>query len=325
MSEAVQQIVFLSHAGFRMLGEPMFRLSAGLRIPSMVIQLGDVETVLPLRSVAREFHIDLESQDGKMLVLIEQALDFVVAVRLGDKLPSELSGGAASWEPSARDRRVAASRVRLKLLRCVFSLLGTPATVTNGGTPGWEEESNNRKLLEQAIAGAADAIEGMDAADANARIASICEEVAYVESMHRSLTRGLTTMSEKLLRNQDQVPAQHLETIKQVQSLARSGMAEIKRRFQEIDDRLTDFLAVLIDLPPSIAWLRSQRDWLFRTNHAWEPVFNDWASAPKHFDEFFMKVVDRTYVFLAPRFMSVQDWDIRDTRLKQAKVRAKVW
>jgi hypothetical protein len=31
-----------------------------------------------------------------MLILIEQALDYVVSLRLGDKLPSELNGGAAS-------------------------------------------------------------------------------------------------------------------------------------------------------------------------------------------------------------------------------------
>ena len=53
----------------------------------MVVQLSSQEAVLPLKSVAREFRIEPNSADGQMLELIEQALDFVVALRIGDKLP----------------------------------------------------------------------------------------------------------------------------------------------------------------------------------------------------------------------------------------------
>ena len=110
MSQTIPQICYLSHAGFRMLGDPIFRLSEGTKVPSMVIRLEGQEAVLPLGSVAREFRVDAESADGQMLTLIEQALDFVVSIKIGDKLPSELNGGAASWEPTAQDRRIAASR-----------------------------------------------------------------------------------------------------------------------------------------------------------------------------------------------------------------------
>ena len=124
--------------------------------------------MLLLRSVAREFRIDPKSADGQMLGLIEQALDFVVALKLGDKLPSELSGGEASWQPNAQDRRVATSRVRHSLLRCVFSRLGESDTSSNGNTPGWEDEPKNRKPWEQAIAGATAAIEGSNLAQMTA-------------------------------------------------------------------------------------------------------------------------------------------------------------
>ena len=124
MSQTAPQICHLSHAGFRMLGEPVFRLSEGTRVPSMVVQLDSQEAVLPLQSVAREFRIDPAGADGQMLSLIEQALEFVVSLKLGDKLPSELNGGAASWEPDTQDRRVADSRVRHILVRCIFARQG---------------------------------------------------------------------------------------------------------------------------------------------------------------------------------------------------------
>src|ERR1700761_8558428 len=225
MSQTAAPICHLSHAGFRVLGEPVFRLSEGTRVPSMVVQLESQEAVLPLRSVAREFKIEPESADGKMLSLIEQALEFVVALKLGDKLPSELNGGTASWEPNEQDRRVASSRVRYNLVRCVFARLGKSLSVTSGGEPGWEDDRKNRALLEDALAAAGQQLDVADAADVAARLASISEEMAYIETMRRSLARGIASVRDKLLRAQiGEVPVSQQETVKQVQSLARAGV-----------------------------------------------------------------------------------------------------
>jgi hypothetical protein len=326
MSQTVAQICHLAHAGFRMLGEPVFRLSEGARVPSMVVELEGQEAVLPLRSVAREFRIDPTSADGQMLDLIEQALDFVVALKLGDKLPSELSGGVASWDPTEQDRRIAASRVHYNLVRCVFARLGKSVTISGGGAPGWEDDPKHRALLEQAIAGAAAQLDGAEIADVAERVASISEEMAYIEAMRRALARGISSLRDKLLHiHAGEIPVSQQATVKQVQALAHLGIHEIMSRFDEVDVRLDDMLAMLRDLPTVVAALRRQRDWLFRTNRSWAAVFNDWAAAPKHFDEFLVKVVERTYLFLAPRFMSFQEWTKVDARIKKTAVKAKVW
>jgi hypothetical protein len=326
MSQTVPQICQLSHAGFRMLGEPVFRLSEGTRIASMVVQLESQEAVLPLRSVAREFRIEPASPDGQMLNLIEQALDYVVAIKLGDNLPSELNGGEASWEPNEQDRRIAASRVRFNLVRCVFARMGKSLTMTGGGAPGWEDESKNRALLQQAISDAATQLDGTDLADVTARVASISSEMAHIEAMRRALARGISNLRNKLLHIQaGEVPISGQATVKQVQTLAQTGIKEIMNRFDEVDARLDDTLALLRDLPTVIAALRRQRDWFFRTNRAWGPVFAEWAAAPQHYDDFLLKVVERTYLFLAPRFMSFQEWTAMDNRLKKRTIRATVW
>jgi hypothetical protein len=326
MAQATPAICYLSHPGFRMLGEPVFRLSEGARVPSMVVQLESQDAVLPLRSVAREFKVEPGSADGKMLELIEQALDFVVLLRLGDKLPSELDGGQASWEPSEQDRRIAASQVRHNLVRCVFARMRRTVTVKGGATPGWEEEAHNRVLLQQAINGAAAQIEGTNEAEIATRVDSLNTEMAYIECMRRTLVRGINGPREKLLRIKlGEVPIARQETVKQVQTLARRGLAEITTRFDSVDQRLDDVLAMVRDLPPAVAWLRTQRDWQFRTNHAWTPVFTDWANAPSNFDDFLWRVVERTYTFLAPRYMSFQEWNIRDTRVKKDTMRVDTW
>jgi len=326
MSQAVPQICYLDHAGFKALGDPVFRLSEGARIASMVIQLDGQEAVLPLQSLAREFKLGPETGDGQMLSLIEQALDFVVSLKLGDKLPTELNGGEASWEPTTQDRRIASGRVRHNIVRSVFARLGTQANISGGAAPGWEEDPKNAAMLKQAITGAVTLLEGTDEDEVTIRIAAICEEMAYIEAMRRALAKGIGTLKDKLLHMPTgDVPISQQETVKQVQSLARLGIKEIMGRFDEVDVRLDDILAILRDIPKVVASLRRQRDWLFRTNRAWAPVFADWGNAPKHFDEFLLKVVERTYLFLAPRFMSFKEWTLVDARIKKSAVKAKVW
>jgi hypothetical protein len=292
----------------------------------MVVQLESQEAVLPLHSIAREFGVDAASPDGQMLILIEQALDFVVALRLGDKLPSELNGGESSWKPSEQDRKVATSRVWHDLLRCVFARMGQSVTIAGAGAPGWEDTTANQEWLQKAVDGAVVQLGDPDAMEVAVSVASISEELACIETMRRTLMRGMAGPQEKLLKIQaDQIPVSRRDTMKQVQGLARRGLNEVTGRFDEVDARLDDILAMLRDTPAAIAWLRRQRDWLFRTRHAWEPVFADWAAAPNRFDEFLWKVVERTYSFLAPRFMSFQEWTTMDTKAKQQAKREKVW
>jgi hypothetical protein len=327
MAQAVPQVCQLSHAGFRMLGEPMFRLSQGTRVASMVVLLQGQETVLPLRAVAREFAIDPASPDGQMLNLIEQALDFVVSLRPGDDLPSELRGGESSWDPTAADCEVATSRVWLELVRCVFARLGQKVEIIGADKPGWKDLARNAELTGRAIDGAVSQLGGPDAAEVNARVAAVSAELARVETMRRTLLRGMASPLTKM----QQIPVAKLladqrSMISHVLALAKRGLLEITNRFTEVDSRFDDMLAVLRDAPAEIAWLRHQRDWLFRTRQAWDPVFADWASASGHADEFLWKTMDRTYSFLAPRFMSFEEWTVLDAKpAKKPTMRGTVW
>jgi hypothetical protein len=324
MNQVSPQVCQLTHAGFRMLGEPIFRLGDGNQVPCMVVPLDNQQAVLPLRSLVREFNIDPDSADGKMLRLIEQALDFVVAVRIGDTLPSELQG-IASWDPTDQDRRVASSRIWHSLVRCVFAKMGQSFDIPGGVSPGWESDPANQKLLRDAIAGAAGLLGDADPEATRSRVAAVIAELAYIEAMRRMLTRGISSIADKLMRRgYKDLPTARRETLKQVQSLSRRGIAEITRRFDEVDAALDDVLAMLRDMAATVADLRRKRDWLFRSNHAWTPMFNDWANSSGYFDEFMWKIVERSYLFLAPRYMPYQEWtSYSATKVQEPLV--KVW
>ncbi len=309
-----------------MLGEPMFRLSQGARIASMVVQLHGQETVLPLRAVAREFAIDPASPDGQMLDLIEQALDFVVALRPGDTLPSELRGGEASWKPTVGDCEVATGRLWLELARSVFAQLGQKLEIIDADKPGWQDLPANTELTHKAIDGAVSQLGGPDAAEVAARVAAVSTELACVETMRRTLLGGMAGPLNKM----QQIPAAKLltdqrSTVSHVLALAKRGLLEITKRFAEVDSRFDDILAVLHDVPAEIVWLRHQRDTLFRTKQGWDPVFADWANTSGYVDEFLWKTVDRTYRFLAPRFMSFEEWTVLDAKPAKPALRGVVW
>ena len=67
----------LTHRVFTSFGEPLFRRSETDGTPVMVVKLGEKEAAIPLRSLQREFGIPDDSDDGRMLGLIAQSLDFV--------------------------------------------------------------------------------------------------------------------------------------------------------------------------------------------------------------------------------------------------------
>ena len=114
--ESPPERCLLNHQVFTMLGAVSFRRARADGTPVMVVTLGDREAVVPLRALQREFGIGDDSADGRMLGLIAESLDYVCGLSLGDKLPSEVLTGRASWEPSAEHKRLAMNIIRLQLL-----------------------------------------------------------------------------------------------------------------------------------------------------------------------------------------------------------------
>ena len=81
---------------FASFGEVRFRRSLTDGVPIMAMPLGEREAQLPLGALRRELGIEDDSPDGRMLDLIDSALDYVPSLAPGDKLPSEVLTGDAS-------------------------------------------------------------------------------------------------------------------------------------------------------------------------------------------------------------------------------------
>jgi hypothetical protein len=74
-------------------------------------------------------------------------------------------------------------------------------------------------------------------------------------------------------------------------------------------------------------FIRSNRDWLYRAQRAWQALLAEWDVAGIGFDEGIFLLLNRSYHFLAPRFMPVTEWASRTLpdRRKKEQARTMVW
>lgn len=312
MSDAVpQDRCRLEHPVFCQLGEPVFRRAETDGTPVMVVHLGDREAALPLRALQREFAIEDASRDGRMLGLIAASLDFVSALRIGDRLPAEVLTGQASWEPTRLHHRTAMARLHLRLAAWHDSGTGDDAGHLDAqALLAAAEAPDVRKQVDAALGNAARALSLPDTAAVSTKLGELAGELAYIEALREKLLTPIQTMATKLGRmarswRGDQ---SQLETLTQVRRLNKLALAKIGGRFEEVDGQTGEVMAALRNLESQRTFIRSHRDWLYRTQRAWAPVLQEWESASPTFDGRTRGLLARTYHFLAPRFMTVSEW-----------------
>ena len=273
----------LSHRLFRALGEPLFRRADADGAPAMVVRLGEREAAIPLRALLREFGIDAESSDGRMVGLIAESLDFVSGLRLGDALPPEVLTGEASWQPGPE--HLAAASARLRGLSGASELVG---------------------LMEELAA-----------------------ELAYIEALRDRLLRRMHAMMARIrpLGRGWRGDLSRLETLAQVQRLTALALNQIGGRFAELDARTGELPATLGHADRQRAFIRANRDWLYRTLRAWDPILASWDAAEPAMTDPTWVLLGRTYRFLAPRFMPTSEWTLvlRPDRPRSKRLEGMVW
>jgi hypothetical protein len=301
----------LKHRLFSRFGDPLFRRAETDGTPVMVVLLGEREAALPLRALQREFDIADESEDGRMLALIAASLDFVTSLRLGDALPAEVLSGEASWEPSPQHLRLANARLRLQLAAWARtgtgedqSALDPQALMAAADAPAMRQPVQEacRRAAEELKLPGPDAVAPM--------LEALGQELAYVEALRERLLRPVQSVATKLTRMAQgwRGDAAQLEKLTQVRRLNQVAVRRIGGRFEELDAQTGEVLAALRNLESQKTFIRSNRDWLYRTLRAWQPLLLEWGSVGFTFDDRVRAALENAYRFLAPRFMPVTEW-----------------
>lgn len=327
--DALPDRCVLKHQIFTMLGTVSFRRARADGTPVMVVTLGEREAIVPLRALQREFGIGDDSPDGRMLGLIAESLDYVCGLSLGDRLPSEVLSGQASWEPAAEHRRRAFGIVKLQLLTWIDPDAADPAK----GDPimRLETEPALRQQVQLAFERAATEL-GLASKDAVvALVEALAGELAYIEALRDRLLRVVQMMTGRLERivATQRGDSQRQETLNRVLRLANTAREQFQARFDEVAAQTGEVLNSLRNMEGQQAFIRSNRDQLYRTQRAWQPILDGWSDAERG-EDVPWDLISRTYQFLAPRYMPFTEWTSaaspgRNSRTAPVPVQSMSW
>lgn len=335
-SDATVDRCVLVHQVFTRFGDVSFRRAEADGTPVMIIQMGDREAAVPLRALQREFDIGDETPDGRMLGLIAESLDYVAGLHLGERLPSEVLTGRASWEPEPRHRRIAEARLKAQLVSWIFPESTT--TQVRGAAGGdlqsgmrLDEDPALRDQVHAAFEQAASTLGLASAAEVIGKLQELADELAYIEALRDGLLRRVQAMLTRvgLFGRGLRGDSARGTTLLQVQRLAATALASMALRFDEVDAQTGEVMSALRNIESQQSFIRSNRDPLYRSLRSWEPILREWDEVAADPGEGIWSLINRTYQFLAPRYMPTQEWqspgDQRPRPSKKKQLSAMSW
>lgn len=297
----------LHHPAFATFDSPFFRISESERKPVLVIRMDDREASLPVSGVMREFGISALDHDGVMLAMVARALEFVTGMRIGDRMPSEVLTGEASWVADENYQDRAVVRLNLQLLAW---------TAGQSGATGREALSRAAQTpmsagsLADSLRRLSTQVGGITPDDALSRIRHVAGEFAHVDALRDQLLRGaqrLGAVLERLARG-FRGDTTHKELLMQVRRLAGIGIADLQKRFDEVDHAVADIYEIVSRPEEVVAKIRFHRDALYVRCRAWEPYIMEWSTIEARHNARTWHLAHDTYHFLAPRFMTTVEW-----------------
>ena len=319
----------LAHRGFVLMGAPLFRRAESDATPVMVVTLGEREVAVPLRALQREFAIADDAPDGRMLAMIVEALEFVSALRIGDPLPREVCTGEASWEPDATHLALASMRLRMQLVAWLNAGAAVDAPQMNDDALlRLADDPAVRRQVQDALDHAAAAL-GLPSREAVVELLEdLAHELAFIEALRDRLLHRVETMVQKVAHMVRSLrgDAPQMDTLTQVRRLSLLALKQFARKFDELDANTGEVMAALRNANSQRTFIRSSRDFLYRSLRAWQPILDEWGGAGTDLDDGARELLSRTYQFLAPRYMPVTEWlsPGRPERTK-APVRQMTW
>ena len=148
-------------------------------------------------------------------------------------------------------------------------------------------------------------------------IERLAAEWAYVEAVRARLTK-IIKLKKKFsdLEGKYKSDRMEVERIERMHALLDTGIADWEARFQSADADHADIMGALREPETQIKRLRTTRDDLWERMLAWDDLLRDWDFAVIKRSADSLKLIDKTYRFLAPRFMEVDEWVLEGTTVQ---------
>ncbi|MBL8702819.1 MAG: hypothetical protein JNK67_30840 [Alphaproteobacteria bacterium] len=275
------------------------------------VTLGELKASLTIPTLAREFQLTPDTDDGKLLNIIAKSLKFVKVIHPGDSIPRELLDGSSSWTVEPHHHAIAKARLSVNLAAW--------ATNTDAGTSDphilqkMAEDPETKAHVNEALGEMAEKL-GYGRENKEKvleQVDTLARELAYIEALRER--HGKVKMIERKLADAAKLYRRErsiADDVQRVQALMRTPSNEFNGIFQMVDAQTGEVVQVLRKMSQQIEFIRTMRDELHTKLMRWDEMIERWDPIASERGDAIEAAMRATYRFLARYFPQRSDWTL---------------
>jgi hypothetical protein len=277
--------------------------------PALFVRLGELRAAVSFPSLRSEFAIGEDSGDGRLLTLVEQALNYVKQVRPGDSSPSELLDGTASWSVDERHHLIARGRLAAQLAAWLGG--GEASKLDAEQVIELADDADIKQRVQKAFDELAEKLgigreRRQEVVD---KIDSFAAELAYIEGLRDRYgeVQGIARKCRELggFYKRDRTV---IENLVRIRALMQTPLAEFDNTFEQVEAQTCEVMTVLRKFPEQVAFVRRMRDELRRKLLKWDDLIDLWKIPHHDEPDRVDRLVRETYGFLARNYSLSNRW-----------------
>ncbi len=279
--------------------------------PVLNILLGDLKAALPFKTLKESFDIAEDSNDARLLAMVEKGLQYVKQIRPGEKIPGELLDGSASWSVDDRHRMIAKGRLTVQL---VSWITGSEMIVVDlEELEQVVEDPNTKERLKTAFKQLAEAL-GIKTDNAEQyvhdRIDDLTQELSYIEAL-RDRFKHIRALSDNLgkILQIYRTDRTFCSEVQRMQGLIKKPLKMYDSIFDQADAQTGEIMGALRSFDSTVNFIRKIRDDLRTRLMEWEDVLQAWDGVPVEKSQQVEQLQKLTYRFLASNFIETKVWE----------------
>lgn len=296
------------HAVFRA-PNPRF-LIANNGEPSLVVELAELDALVPIKSLRMEFELD-KTADGPMLDKVVAGLRFVKLIRPGDSIPREILDGTASWAVEPRHIEIAKGRITMQISSW---LTGSETVIVD--QEALMQLAEDPAIKQRVTAAFSDIAVKLGLPpdrkqDVIDRIDELARELSYIEALRERFgvirDIGETIAAFQKIYRRDRTV---IEDLSRISNLMRRPLTELQSIFDQVDGMSGEIVSLLRNMVRQIEFIRESRDELHQRMMLWDESIAKWS----------VILVERTpdnevlmkefYRFLARNYIVEKPWEL---------------
>jgi len=306
--EASNTVFHFTHKVFNV-PNAVFRMDRTSGRVALYMQLGGNEASIELSQIAKTFDIASDSEDGKMMALVEKSLRYVREIHPGDSIPNELLDGSASWVIEPKHVERARSKLLVQLVRWMTD--GNSAIDERADVKELIQRPEIKEKINDAFGAAAKKLGLPDKETVIDMIGQLANELGYVEALRDKLARYM--IIKKKLKDLIQIygtDRRIADNMVRADQLISPPLTQMREKFVLVDAQTAEVLSSLRRLSATIEFVRGARDSMREFVLLWGDLDDLWLDLRVERGSNAEHLALRTYRFAATYYTISQRWSL---------------